>query len=150
MAIRAFLTTWSTIKRGGLIYVINSLSEYVDTLPPPSIECVQYYADRDADGMPDKSYVLVLARSTPESLARLDGLANVVQLPARRADKRIDEIPAQQKTAFIAATRARGIPDDVVIGAATVGDVIARIARHLSANNKRADAYYSANSADLA
>ena len=126
--IRAFITTWSIVDN----HVVNPIVDYVDTLSlAEPITCNMYYPDADANGIPDKPYVLVIVKG-PVGIEQLKNLAGVKMIPAYGFNTPVSEIPSAVKTAIKDEMVSKGVPLSAFADVVVYGDFLKRLAKYFS------------------
>lgn len=148
MPIRAFISSWQLVD--GEIH--NPILDHVDTQADMGITLSMIYPDADANGLPDKPVVLVLAESHQvpgpvlEQLGNLDGVDLV---PPQRPNKRINTLPAAARADLEALVSRHKIPQAVVTGATTIGDALAAIEKHLAPSSNGVARYLVQRAAEF-
>lgn len=133
MAIRAFITTWTLID--GQIH--NPIVDHIDTQPDMGIICSMVYGDADANGLPDKAEVLVLVESNQVSghvLEKLGNIQGVTLIPGQRPEKAIKGMPPSVRADIDGLVSAHKIPQSVVTGATSFGDMLRAMEKYISPN----------------
>lgn len=142
--LRAFITTWSAIDLGsGRRRITNPISSYVESNDIGlTVTCSMFYPDRDLNGLPDKSRILVIAHQPTgatnpqgQTIEAFGNLAGVYMLPAYRFQKPIAEIPQNVKNDVLAKLELEGIPASAVSGLTVYGDFLKKLAKYFQVNH---------------
>lgn len=148
MAIRAYITKWWVTDPDGVkIGVANRptpaelasypsrqiqhpILQWVDNNPAVSVELSMHFPDADADGLPDKDYLLVLVHS-PAEIPALATLPDVWAFSSQRFDREVAGMTEGQRNAGFAVSDQAGVPRNVLAGSRTCGEFLKRIAKYL-------------------
>lgn len=102
-----------------------------------------HYPDADADGLPDKPRVLVLAwqptgatTTNGQNIEDLSALSGVYMLPAYRFQKPISEIPQAVKDEVKTRLQNNGIPLSALSGIEVYGDFLRKVAKYFSVSHQ--------------
>lgn len=148
MAIRAFITNWSLVNGS----VTNPILDHLDTQPDMGITLSMIYPDANADGLPDKPLVLVMAESDRVGggvLESLKNLAGVTLIPGARHDKHIATLPPSAKADIDGLASAFKIPASVVTGSTTMSDLIGGIEKYICPNSNGVAHYLATRPAEF-
>lgn len=133
--IRIFLSTWSL--DGNTIR--NPVVDYVDSQPNLGITCMMYYPDADQDGLPDKSFVIVVMRSVTHDIS---GIANdlnsqpgVKLIPPGKLSTPLSSLTNPQRKYVRDLLTSYGIPLSAVDAATTVGELLRMVVRYASSGH---------------
>lgn len=131
--IRAFITTWSTVVIDGVTHVKNPITlwaEANEASVPAGTKISMLYPDADANGFPDKAWVLVIAESTGD-IEIFNSIAGVFMvLPSSYSTSLIGLSKPQQNSLKKSLTDA-GLPVSIYDNAVTYGDLLEGIASYL-------------------
>ena len=132
MTARAFITTWSVVGDSVETPISLHLTESNETR---HVELVNYSPSRTGAGLPDKSRMLVIVRSTEIpaiELEQLNDLRGVRLIPSYAFDRPLAEIPSAE--GITDKIVAEDIPLSAMTKMQTWGDHLKRVAKYLDAD----------------
>lgn len=135
MAIRIFLTSWTEIESGGLVYVNEPINEALANLSLSApVEIRSYIARRGANARPDKGHFIVVVHGnlTIPEWDMLAALPGVRMLPAAKFDRQLSSISNVTRNKIYTVLDAHGIPRTAYTSSTTVGGFLRNVQRDLN------------------
>ena len=123
--IRAFICSWQFIPER--MEVINPIAEL-------DVPCRMYYADADANGLPDGQHVLVFVDAPEIDGPAIAAAAGAYMFPPYAFNTPMVEVSQAVKDEVLTlCTVQNWMPTEALFLAATYGDCLKLLAKHFSA-----------------